>query len=137
MAFKSNVTYKQKEGGCHIDKANVRLDLHTTLPRWNGPQTSSRETRTLWKILHDDIVTHEAEHGRIAKSWLKRLEAKLRTLPAQKTCPQMEALVNAETRGMLRQHEEEQLAFDAAESKRIDARLKRKIDEAFHRVAAR
>ena len=137
VSFKSNATYKPVAGGCAIAQAHVSLDLHTTLPRWNGPQNSSRETRVLWKILRDDIATHEAEHSHIAKSWLKRLETKIRSLPPQSSCAKMEALVNSETRALLKQHEAEQLAFDAVESKRIDARIQKKIEQQLHRVAAR
>ncbi|WP_062235670.1 DUF922 domain-containing protein [Aureimonas sp. N4] len=137
VAFKANATYKPTTGGCGIAHAEVRLDLHTTLPRWSGPKNGSRETQILWKILRDDIATHEAEHSRIAKSWLKRIEATIRSLKPQPSCARMEALVNSETRALLKQHDDEQLAFDAAESKRIDARLERKINQQLHRVASR
>ena len=137
VSFKSNVSYKNQPGGCGIRHAQVTLDLHTTLPRWASPANSSPDTRTLWKTLREDIATHEAEHSHIAKLWLKRIEAKLRTLPPERTCSAMEARVNESVRTLLKQHESEQIAFDAAESKRIDARLKRKLQENLSRVAKR
>lgn len=137
VSFKADLSYKEVPGGCRIGQARVKLDLRTTLPRWAAPSNSTRETRTLWKVLRDDIATHEAEHSHIAKVWLKRIEDKVRTLPAEPDCRMMESRGNEEIRAMIKRHDADQLAFDAAESKRIDARLKRKIDENLGRVAAR
>lgn len=137
VSFMSDPTYKTVTGGCTIDHARVKLDLHTLLPRWSPPANSPRETRVLWKTLRDDIATHEAEHSRIAKSWLKRIEAELRALPAEKTCPAMEAKVNGTIRSLLKRHEADQLAFDAAEAKQIDARLARKLGDGASRLATR
>ncbi|WP_082659748.1 DUF922 domain-containing Zn-dependent protease [Aureimonas sp. AU40] len=137
VSFKSDTSYKAVPGGCRIGQARVKLDLRTTLPRWSAPSNSTRETRVLWKTLRDDIATHEAEHAHIAKSWLKRIEDKIRSLPAEANCSLMESRANAEIRAMIKHHDADQLAFDAAEAKRIDARLKRKLDESMSRLAAR
>lgn len=137
VSFTGNVTYKNKPGGCGIDRARFQLDLHTTLPRWSAPRGADADTKLLWKILHDDIVTHEAEHANLAKDWLKRIERTIGALPAERTCPQMEKKVNALTRRLLKEHETAQLAFDARESRQIDARLQRKLDEHQRRIATR
>lgn len=137
VSFKADMTYRTVPGGCRIGQARVKLDLRTVLPRWSAPTSSTPETRTLWKILRDDIATHEAQHSHIAKTWLKRIEDKVRTLPAEADCTLMEKRSNEQIRAMIKSHDADQLAFDAAESKRIDARLKQKIDRSLGRLAAR
>lgn len=130
VAFKWDATYANVAGGCRVKQARVDLDLRMMLPRWSAPSASSRETRTLWKTLRDDIAAHEAQHSQIAKAWLKRIEAKVRALPVESDCAKMETRTNSEIRAMIKLHDAEQLAFDAAEAKRIDARIAHRIEEA-------
>lgn len=137
VAFKGDLSYKLKGDGCRVDKARFRLDLHTTLPRWSAPSSAGPETKALWRTLHQDIVTHEAKHASIAKSWLKRLETEVGTLPAEPTCARMGIKANAATRALLLGHETAQRRFDAAEAKVIDARLARELAAKGHRIATR
>ena len=135
VGFDGHVTYKPVGSRCGIGNASFSLDLHTTLPRWEPPKRADAETRILWKTLHEDIVTHERHHSVIAKNWLRRIEATVSKLPAERDCPSMERVVNATTRKLLAQHARAQLAFDADESEVIDARLQRKVAHNMRQLA--
>lgn len=127
VSFNGDATYKTVNGQCGVDRASYRLSLHQTLPRWSAPKGADDRTRILWKTLRDDITTHENHHSAIAKAALKRMEDAVRELRPMPDCRQMAAKVDSVTKRIIADHDSEQLAFDASESRRIDARLAREL----------
>lgn len=127
VTFDGNATYRTIGGRCGVDRASYRLSLHQTLPRWNAPKGADARTKILWKTLHDDIAVHENHHSAIAKTALKRIEDTVRGLPPMADCGKMEAKVNSTVRGIIADHDREQLAFDRSESRAIDSRLAREL----------
>lgn len=123
VSFKGDATYRTANGRCSVDRANYRLTLHQTLPRWNAPKGADQRTRVLWKTLRDDVLTHENHHSAIAKAALKRIEDTVRELPPMANCEQMAAKVTAAVHRVIADHDSEQLAFDRSEARIIDKRL--------------
>ena len=137
VAFEDDATFKEIPGGCRIDRAGVKLKLHTTLPQWSSPHEATSQTKALWKKHRDKVAAHEAEHSRIAKHWLKRIEARIRSLPAEADCASMERRVASEMRSLRKQHDADQLAFDAAESRRIRVDQWNKLAQSSENTAIR
>ncbi|MCQ8782787.1 DUF922 domain-containing Zn-dependent protease [Mangrovibrevibacter kandeliae] len=127
VRFDGHVTYKAAGGGCRVNKTNLRLDLVTTLPKWEPRTKVSARTRLVWNTLATDIRRHENHHAQIAKLWLKKMENAIRNLPAQRDCSAMEALVNKTSDRYLREHERAQIDFDTVEAREVNWRLKRAL----------
>ncbi|WP_182085765.1 DUF922 domain-containing protein [Aureimonas sp. ME7] len=137
VSFTGDFQYQAQKLGCALKRTNLRLDLHTTLPRWNAPSGADAQTKAMWKVLHKDIATHEAKHGEIAKSWLRRMEKELIALPPSADCAKMEAIATRRSNQLLLAHEKAQRDFDMQEAKVVDARLRDKLNaEQNRRVAA-
>lgn len=137
VSFSTHPKLSSKGGPCKVVRPNVRLDLLVTLPRWTPPRGAQAGTKVLWKTLYDDIVRHEKHHTMIARKWLQRLEHTVDAMGPERDCAVLQTKIDAVTQRMLAEHDREQIAFDAAEAKRIDSRLVRALQENKKRVAAR
>lgn len=127
VTFARDLEFKAQKTGCRVSRTNLRLDLVTTLPRWNAPQKADGKTRTMWKVLQRDIADHEEEHSRIAKTWLNRMNTELLALPAEPSCARMEMVATQHAQVMLLAHAKAQQGFDRKEAKVVDSRLHSKL----------
>ncbi len=134
VTFSRDLEFKTEKTGCHVSRTNLRLDLVTTLPRWNAPRGADVHTRTMWKVLQHDIAEHEAKHTAIAKSWLDRMNRELLALPAEPTCARMEMTASRRSQDMQLAHAKEQNGFDRAETRVVDSRLNAKLSAAIKSV---
>lgn len=134
VTFSRDLEFKTEKTGCRVSRTNLRLDLVTTLPRWNAPRGADVHTRTMWKVLQHDIADHEAKHTAIAKTWLDRMNRELLALPAEPTCARMEMTAARRSQEMQLAHAREQNGFDRAETRVVDSRLNAKLSAAIKSV---
>ncbi|MBC8128917.1 MAG: DUF922 domain-containing protein [Rhizobiaceae bacterium] len=125
VKFDGKVTYQPLEGACRVAGTGLNLRLVKTLPKWTAPRGASPTTAIVWKTLSDDIARHEADHARIAKAYVKKMESALRNLRPEADCAAMEARVNAVSARYLADHQRAQLEFDTVEGREMNRRLKR------------
>lgn len=127
VTFARNLEFAAGKTGCTVSRTNLRLDLVTTLPRWNAPAHADRAARSMWKVLQRDIAEHEERHSAIAKTWLNRMNRELLALPSEPSCAQMELVATRFARELLLDHAKAQQGFDRAEAKIVDSRLNAKL----------
>jgi predicted secreted Zn-dependent protease len=126
VKFDGRVTYRETPNGlCRVERTNLGVHLVKTLPKWSTPRSATPQTRIVWKTLSDDIARHEADHARIAKLWLKKMDSALKNLASEPTCDAMEARVEAVTATYLANHERAQRDFDTIEGREMNMRLRR------------
>ncbi|WP_193227854.1 DUF922 domain-containing Zn-dependent protease [Aureimonas psammosilenae] len=125
VKFGGTVTYLPNGGVCRISRVDFNLKLVKILPRWTPPKSASASTVIVWRTLAEDIARHEEDHAKIAREYLRRMEAAVRNLGPRRDCDAMEAAVNATTSRYLRQHERAQKDFDFREGRDVNYRLKK------------
>ncbi|WP_157944589.1 DUF922 domain-containing protein [Mangrovicella endophytica] len=130
VTFSGRVTYRTVPAGCAVDTAALKLDLTVTLPRWRPSRKPSKRMALIWKTLENDIRRHEAEHGAIARLWLKKMESAIRNLSAERDCETMQETVGAVTARYIADHDQAQIRFDAVEAREINDRLRRAFEAA-------
>lgn len=136
VKFDGRVSYTPAVRSCRVTRTELSLRLVKTLPKWNSPKSASPTVSLIWKTLADDIARHEADHARIAKSYVKKMESAIRNLAPEKTCAAMEARVNAVSASYLAAHQRAQLEFDVAEGREMNSRLKRLLKRNVREAAA-
>lgn len=129
VTFTPAFDYAERQGGCAVIDASVRLNVVTTLPKWSPPAGATREMTILWRTMRDEIATHESRHAAIAKTWQARMEKEVRSLPPRATCADMKRAADTTFRGDLAEHDRAQRNFDRVESSVANTRVKRRIDK--------
>ncbi len=127
VTFSRDLEFAAQKTGCRVSRTNLRLDLVTTLPRWNAPAHADRKTRTMWTVLQRDIAQHEKHHSEIAKTWLNRMNRELLALPAEPSCARMEVVASRTAHELSLGHAKAQQGFDRAEARVVDSRLNQKL----------
>lgn len=127
VTFTRDLEFKPQKTGCRVARTNLRLDLVTTLPRWNAPRKTDAQTRTMWRVLQRDIAEHEARHSKIAKDWLDRMNRELLALPAEASCARMEVVATRLSQQLQMAHAKAQNGFDRSEARIVDSRLNSKL----------
>ena len=128
MEFTSRIRYREANGYCTIDQADISIDAKVTLPRWRDRRRADKEMRLIWDTLASDIKRHEESHLSIAKSHARMLEDALLALPRQRSCEKLEQQVERETDRVLASHDAEQNHFDKVESINFESRMQRLLD---------
>ncbi len=105
--------------GCIVSRANINVQAKITLPRWINRKDAERRLARAWDNLDRYTRLHEAVHVTIAHKYAKQLEMELKTLRTGRSCSTTKKIVRATIKRTLRDHEREQLAFDASEKKRF------------------
>ncbi|KQT57409.1 MULTISPECIES: DUF922 domain-containing Zn-dependent protease [unclassified Aureimonas] len=137
VKFDGRVTYREAPNGlCSVGKTNLGVHLVKTLPKWSPPRAATAETRIVWKTLADDIARHEADHVKIAKLWLKKMESAIRNLGPSKSCEAMETRVDKVTATYLADHERAQRDFDTIEGREMNMRLRRLLKQNIREATA-
>ncbi len=107
--------------GCVFREAIFKVNAEITLPRWRERnQSRDPELRQAWDSLADYARAHEAFHVEIAEKYARLLGSRIEALPAEPTCEELDDRAATVVRSVGRAHNEEQLAFDAAEAERLN-----------------
>lgn len=87
--------------GCALGAPRVTLKAKYTLPRWMDADSGPPELQQQWRCYLAALLVHEDGHRLHGREAAARIEALLPTLPPQPTCPEMDALANAEAHRVL------------------------------------
>ncbi|MCD2175290.1 DUF922 domain-containing Zn-dependent protease [Rhizobium sp. C4] len=129
IKFSGDIKYAEARGQCSVAAARVNLNLRLILPNWKDRNGAPRGLAVLWDSLSGDIKRHEERHAEIATQHARQMEQALKSLPPQKTCEAMQALVSRTTDDQIAQHDEAQRRFDQIEMANFEARIMRLVKE--------
>lgn len=114
-----NVSYDKTGGQCQFKQATFRIEANITLPRWRQNAAGDDDLKTAWEFLERYARLHEQTHVAIAEKYAGKMSADLMAIPPQKTCDRLDKAGRTVIERIKREHNREQLAFDAAEQKRL------------------
>ena len=116
------VSYEESGGKCSYREAKFRIEAEMTLPRWQEHrQSNDPDLRIAWRNLSDYARQHEEHHIAIVEKYAAKIGKELMALPAKSTCDALDKSAQRVLQKNKRDHNREQLAFDAAEQKRLSA----------------
>lgn len=116
------ISYDQSDGKCAFREAKFRIEAEMTLPRWQEHrQSNDPDLRIAWRNLSDYALQHEKHHIAIAEKYAAKIGKELKALPAKATCDALDKSAQRVLQKNKRDHNRDQLAFDAAEQKRLSA----------------
>ena len=107
--------------GCKVATARFKVIANITMPRWRNRGGASADLKQGFDIFADYARVHEQVHVRIGEAAARTMEAQALEIPPQKDCDRLAARVKAVVLRVQKQHNKAQLAFDAAEDKRLKA----------------
>ena len=119
-----DVSFSNRDEGCIVRKAKVKVRATVTLPRWNNRKGAKLELARAWDNLDRYTRLHEAVHVAIADKYARLLEASLKALPAAESCAEARKRAKEVVEETMKRHEREQRKFDRSEKERF-ARLAR------------
>lgn len=134
MQFATRVSYGESDGRCGVIDATVTLNANMILPRWRVARDAGMETRIIWDTLAADIRRHEEAHVVIARNYARQMETALKAVRGERDCAAAEARVEKIRTYLLRQHDEEQIAFDRIEAVNFERRMQRLLDYRLERM---
>lgn len=109
--------------GCRVRTAKFKLNAKITMPRWADRSGASADLREGFDMFADYAKLHEGIHVKIGEAAVQEMENEVLKIPPQKNCDRLEAKVKSVLLRVQAHHHRTQLAFDAAEDKRIKALL--------------
>ena len=118
------VKTRRVNGACQIEEADVSLDLTVTLPQWSELGKADGRTRSAFERLSDHVEWHEQQHVEISQQYAAKIEKALTEIPPQRSCRDLMVKARGVFKSMFEKHNTAQRAFDAAERKAIEKRLR-------------
>jgi predicted secreted Zn-dependent protease len=109
----------EDENGCRVTSAKFKVDAKITMPRWTNRKGASKNLQDGFDMFADYARLHEEIHVKIGEAAAREMERSVMALQPQKTCELLEAKAKRVIEDVQREHHKAQLAFDAAEEKRI------------------
>jgi predicted secreted Zn-dependent protease len=113
----------QDETGCRVTSAKFRVDAKITMPRWKNRKGASKNLQDGFDLFADYARLHEEIHVKIGEAAAREMERSVLAIQPQKTCEVLEQKAKRAIEDVQRDHHKAQLAFDAAEEKRISKLL--------------
>ena len=110
--------------GCRVGTAKIKVVANITLPRWSDRTGAASDLRRGFNNYAAYAKAHEQQHVRIGEAAAGALEAALLASPPQKNCDVTLKKAKSTTLRVLARHHKAQLAFDAAEKRRINALIR-------------
>lgn len=116
------VSYDETDQGCAYRQAKFRIEANLTLPRWRDHMRSSDpELRIAWRHLSAYAREHEEQHVAIAEEYAQKIGEELEALSPKSSCDALDKAAQRVLKRNRNAHNRAQLAFDAAEQKRLSA----------------
>lgn len=137
IRFSGEASYVQKNGRCRLASAKVVVHTQIILPRWRNRRGASKELSMVWDALSSDIKRHEERHAEIARTMARRMEQRIRSLPAQRSCEVMQELVSEESSRGIEEHDRVQAQFDRVEAVNFERRMMRLLSNRINASARR
>ena len=104
--------FQRTSGACATGPSKVTLTTTYLLPRWVDAALGPGEVQEQWKCFLAALLVHEDGHRLHGRDAAARIEVLLPTLPPQRTCPEMDALANAEAEKVLQHFRELDQEYD-------------------------
>lgn len=127
--FGGELSYIEENGRCKVGDINVKLDTRILLPKWKNQKSANPELQIIWETLLTDIKRHEERHAELAREYARKLDKRLGSLRAQKSCDVLETKVSEVTDQTMAEHDRDQQRFDRVESHNFDARMDRLLNQ--------
>lgn len=105
--------------GCKVRSAKFRLNAKVTMPRWKDRAGASDSLQEGFDMFSDYARAHENVHVKIGEAAAREMEKEVLAIAPQKDCATLEKKVTAVLTKVQAKHHKTQLAFDAAEDRRI------------------
>lgn len=119
-----SVRQEMNEQGCIFTDARFKVRANITLPRWKERSTTrDRQLRNAWDNLAAYARAHEDAHVKIAEHFAQELGNAIIDLQPRPTCQALDAAAERVVERMGNAHDNAQMAFDAAEQKRLERLL--------------
>ena len=109
----------ENEAGCKVTSAKFKVDAKITMPRWTNRKGASKNLQDGFDMFADYARLHEDIHVKIGEAAANEMERSVLALKPQKNCEVLEQKAKRVIEDVQRQHHKAQLAFDAAEEKRL------------------
>ena len=109
----------ENEAGCRVTSAKFKVDAKITMPRWTNRKGASKNLQDGFDMFADYARLHEDIHVKIGEAAANEMERSVLALKPQKNCEVLEQKAKRVIEDVQRQHHKAQLAFDAAEEKRL------------------
>lgn len=107
-----NYRFQTTAYGCRLTQPQVNTDVTITLPVWQPPPIASPQLVQRWQRYLTALEAHENNHKRHGLSAGNEILARLRTLPASRTCQQLETIANNSAHAIIRKYNQADLAYD-------------------------
>jgi predicted secreted Zn-dependent protease len=104
--------FQRSPQGCATGPSTVTVRTTYTLPRWHDEALGPLDVQRRWTCFFSAILVHEDGHRLHGQEAAAQVRALLPTLPPQPTCPEMDALANAEARKVLQHFREVDEEYD-------------------------
>jgi len=114
-----DVRFALSRGECRITRARINVKARVTLPRHANIKRAERELQKAWNSLEEYARLHETVHVAIADKYALRAENRILRLKPQENCTIMRTKIMEISSEIFKQHDLEQLKFDADEQQRI------------------
>lgn len=114
-----DVSFALSRGECRITRARINVKARVTLPRHANIKKVERELQRAWNSLEEYARLHETVHVAIADKYALRTENRILRLKPQENCAIMRTRILEISSEIFKQHDLEQLKFDADEQQRI------------------
>jgi predicted secreted Zn-dependent protease len=105
--------------GCRVATAKIKVVAHIILPRWSDRKGAAGDLKRGFDIYAGYARLHEKAHVTIGEAAAQALERELKAIPPQRDCDATLRKSKAVIRSVLSRHNRAQLAFDAAEKRRL------------------
>ena len=112
VGFGPSWTVRPRSNGCDLVATKVDLRLRIVLPRWLGRDRAPAALRQRWDSLRDDVEQHERQHAAIARRWHATMLDELNQPRSARSCPALNAAMEARAKRLIERHRREQLALD-------------------------
>ncbi|MGB8819003.1 MAG: DUF922 domain-containing protein [Rhizobiaceae bacterium] len=113
----------QNDEGCRIRAAKFKVNAKITMPRWVNRGSASANLKEGFDIFADYARLHEDIHVKIGEAAATEMETSLLELAPQNNCDILEKKAKRVIDDVQHRHHKAQLAFDAAEERRISRLL--------------
>ncbi len=114
-----DVALANRENGCIVKRANIKVIAKVTLPRWKNRKGAKKDIARTWDSLDRYTRLHEAVHVTIADRYARLLESQLKNAKPKKSCDLAKKNARRIIAATMRKHEREQQKFDSEEKKRF------------------
>ncbi|MEM7301547.1 MAG: DUF922 domain-containing protein [Pseudomonadota bacterium] len=123
--FTWSLRTKRTPSGCAVSSLRARLSIFYILPRLTARSRLSKRDRSRWNSIYRMIDVHERVHGRFYRQFANSTYRAILKLKPQPNCSQLQRRAKAIEDRMVKLDRRRNRAFDRAQYRPFNRRLKR------------